>query len=74
MTTELVLLLGMFGFILGGVFLGESGPRRVFANSAPRLGAHVERQLSIGNQFVFENGEGVRWLRPNGPAPLGVPQ
>ena len=73
MTTELVLLLGMFGFILGGVFLGENGPRRIFANSAPRLGAHMERQMTIGNRFTFD-GAGVQWVRPNAPAPLGEPQ
>ena len=73
MTTELVLLLGMFGFILGGAFLGENGPRRVFERAAPRLGAHVERQLNVGYQFRFRNGAPVEWQRPGGPAPLGSP-
>ena len=73
MTTELVLLLGMFAFILGGAFLGDNGPRRVFERSAPRLGAHIERQITIGHRFRFRNGDSIRWVRPNGPAPLGSP-
>ena len=35
MTTEVVLLLGIFAFIVGGLFFGPKGPIQVFANSGP---------------------------------------
>lgn len=73
MTTELVLLLGLFAFILGGAFLGDRGPRKVFERAAPRLGARVEQQISIGQRFPFRDGNSVEWARPNGGAPLGSP-
>ncbi|MCJ8275284.1 MAG: hypothetical protein HRT44_06040 [Bdellovibrionales bacterium] len=73
MTTDLVLLFGLFVFILGGAFLGDKGPRNVFKDAAPRLGARVEGQISIGNRFPFRDGKAIRWVRPNGAAPLGTP-
>lgn len=73
MTTELVLLLGLFAFILGGAFLGDSGPRRVFEDAAPRLGARVEQHITIGHRFPFENGNKVTWGRPSGAPPTGAP-
>lgn len=51
MTTELVLLLGLFTFILLGAFFGNRGPDKVFFNSAPRLAAHLESQLETGAGF-----------------------
>jgi len=49
MTTESVLLLGLFAFILGGIFLNpNSGPVATYRASGPRLGAMVERDLSVG--------------------------
>ena len=73
MTTELVLLLGLFAFILGGAFLGDNGPRKVFERSAPRLGARVESQITIGRKFRFRDGNSIEWARPNGGPPLGAP-
>ena len=73
MTTELVLLLGLFVFILGGAFMGNSGPKQVFEEAAPRLGGRVENSIVIGHRFPFENGGRVPWRTPNGAPPLGSP-
>lgn len=73
MTTELILLLGLFVFILGSAFLGESGPRRVFEEAAPRLGARVEQNITFGHRFPSRDGRPVSWRRPDGAAPLGSP-
>lgn len=73
MTTELVLLLGLFVFILGGAFLGDKGPRKVFEDAGPRLGARVEQNITIGHRVPFENGAPVGWRRPSGAPPLGSP-
>ena len=73
MTTELVLLLGLFVFILGGAFLGDNGPRKVFEDAAPRLGARVENNITIGHRFPFEFGSKVAWRKPTGAPPLGSP-
>lgn len=73
MTTELVLLLGLFVFILGGAFLGDKGPRKVFEEAAPKLGARVEQHIVIGHRFPFENGKKVNWKKPDGAPPLGSP-
>jgi hypothetical protein len=70
MTVEYILLFGMFAFILLGGFMGEKGPKNIFKNSAPRLGAHVEKQLNVGHQFTFQ---GNNWEVPPGPAPTGKP-
>ncbi|MDC0980319.1 hypothetical protein OAQ84_01145 [Bdellovibrionales bacterium] len=48
MTTELVLLLGIYAFIVIGVFLGDGGPIETFKKSAPRLAAKIERNVSVG--------------------------
>ncbi len=73
MTTELVLILGLFVFILGGAFLGDRGPGKIFEQAAPRLGARVEQNITIGHRFPFRDGNPVEWARPNGAAPLGSP-
>lgn len=73
MTTELVLLLGLFAFILGGAFMGDKGPRKVFSDAAPRLAARIENQQSIGHRFNFKGSGPVGWGKPNGAAPLGSP-
>ncbi|MCB0422135.1 MAG: hypothetical protein KDD61_14145 [Bdellovibrionales bacterium] len=52
MTTELVLLLGIYAFIVIGVFLGDSGPIETFKKSAPRLAAKVERNVSVGYKWT----------------------
>ncbi len=68
MTTEAVLILGLFVFILLGIFLGDSGPRAVFARSGPRLGARIETHITIGNRFL-QNGAENKWETP----PVGSP-
>lgn len=67
MTVELLLLLGVYGFILLGVFLGPNGPVEVFKKSGPRLAARVERNISVGDGFrVSKDGAGVSWIKPEG--------
>jgi len=51
MTTELVLLLGIFAFVLLGAFLGPSGPKSIFLQGGPHLAARIEKQLSTGAGF-----------------------
>lgn len=67
MTTELVLLLGIYAFVVLGVFLGDSGPIQTFKKSAPRLAARIERNITVGQGFrVSKDGEGVVWKKPEG--------
>ena len=65
MTTELVLLLTIFAFVLLGVFIGDAGPIATFNNSAPRLGARIERNISVGSGFrnKLKNAE-IQWDEP----------
>ena len=49
MTTEFVLLLGLYAFLLIGAFIGESGPAATIKKAAPRLGAKIERSIAVGN-------------------------
>lgn len=71
MTIEYILLLGLFAFILVGAFTGEKGPLKVFENSAPRLGARVEQQMSTGSQF---RGLKNDWQLPPTAPPTGLPE
>ncbi len=71
MTLEVTLLLGMFAFILGGAFFGESGPLRVFKDSGPRLGARIEKHVTTGRGFVVEGGARNKWSAPDSAAPTG---
>jgi len=64
MTTELVLLLSIFAFILMGVFLGDMGPLETFKNAGPRLGARVERNIAIGHKFQALDGSKPDWRSP----------
>lgn len=64
MTTELVLLLGIYAYIIMGVFLGDFGPLATFKGSGPRLAARIERNITIGNQFKGADGEMARWKAP----------
>lgn len=61
MTTELVLLLGIYAYILMGVFLGPSGPLETFKKSGPRLGARIERNISVGQSFQGRDGSKPSW-------------
>lgn len=71
MTTEVVLLLGIFVFLVGGLFFGEKGPIRVFEKSGPRLAARVEKQITIGRTFTPDNGRAVRFVAPSKPPATG---
>lgn len=69
MTVELVLLLGIYAFLVIGALLGDLGPIETFKKSAPRLGARIERNISTGDGFrQSADGKGVRWNKPNGPS------
>lgn len=63
MTTELVLLLGLYAFILLGVFLGDSGPLATFKQSAPRLAARIERNVATGRGFrqTGDSSQQIDW-------------
>lgn len=68
MTVELVLLLGIYAFLVLGAFLGELGPVATFKKSAPRLAARVERNVSVGDGFrASADGSGVAWVQPPKP-------
>lgn len=71
MTIEYILLFSLMAFLMMGAFVGEKGPMKVFENSAPRLGARVEQQLSTGTEF---RGLKNDWQMPPGEAPTGQPQ
>ena len=67
MTVELVLLLGIYVFIVIGAFLGPTGPIATFKKSGPRLAAKIERNISVGDGFrVSNDGGGVVWQKPTG--------
>lgn len=67
MTTELVLLLGVYVFLVLGAFLGDLGPIETFKRSGPRLGARVERNISVGSGFESSrDGSAVKWQAPQG--------
>jgi hypothetical protein len=65
MTTEAVLIWAISGFIILGTFLGEMGPLATFRKSGPRLGATIERDISVGTEFQKASEPGRRapnWL------------
>ncbi len=66
MTVEIVLLMGLYAFIILGAFLGPVGPVETFKNSAPRLAARVERNVAVGNGFrLSSDGRAVVWKKPS---------
>lgn len=68
MTVELVLLMGIYGFLILGAFLGDLGPIETFKKSAPRLAARVERNISTGDGFrTSKDGKNVNWVKPDVP-------
>ena len=71
MTTEFVLILGLYAFILMGVFFGDHGPKGTFDKSAPRLAAILERDMAAGKEFHnAEDGQPfINWLDPKKGAP-----
>jgi hypothetical protein len=70
-TTELVLLLGLFAFLVGPVFFGEKGPIQVFGRSGPRLAARIEKHLTIGREFKIKGGQYNLWQAPDTNPPDG---
>lgn len=65
MTTEIVLLLAIFAFIVLGIFLGDLGPIATFHNSGPYLGAKIERQISIGHNAYKDGLRVPEWIEEN---------
>ena len=64
MTTELVLLLSMFVFLVLGGFIRDGGPGKTFKESGPRLAARIERDLATGDGFNGKDGQKSKWLAP----------
>lgn len=64
MTTEFVLLLGLYAFILLGAFLGDRGPMATFRSSGPRFAAKVERNITTGRGFQnpTKGQQSLYWL------------
>lgn len=59
MTVELVLLLiVVFGI---GLKFFSSAPMDAFKQSAPRLGARVEKHLASGTGFKDKTGSSLNW-------------
>jgi hypothetical protein len=48
MTIEYVLLLGLYAFILLGLFGSDKGPKATFDKATPRLAAKLEQDMSVG--------------------------
>lgn len=65
MTTEFILLLGLYAFILLGAFLGEKGPMSTFKSAGPRMAAKLEKDVSVGKGFRDSQGRAVMYLDPN---------
>jgi hypothetical protein len=51
MSTELLIILMVLVFFLFPVFM-KTGPKQVFAENAPKLGARMERQIETGAGFT----------------------
>jgi hypothetical protein len=64
-TTELVLLLGLFAFLVGGALFGKTGPVAVFGKSGPRLAARLERNVQVGREFKNVDGSYEQWIKPS---------
>ncbi len=71
MTTELVLLLSMFVFIVLGGFTGDGGPRNTFKQSGPKLAARLERDLATGSGFNAKDGKSNEWKVPKAKVETG---
>jgi hypothetical protein len=61
MTTEIVLILAIYGFVILGTFLGDLGPIATFKKSGPRLGAKIERDISVGTEFQKDGSRKPSW-------------
>ena len=56
MTTEAILILFLSVVIILGVYFGPNGPINTFKDAGPRLGAKIERNISIGSGFMQDSG------------------
>lgn len=63
MTVELILIVSLWAYILLGVFFGDLGPIETFRKSAPRLAAHIEKDLAVGRGFK-KDGKSLKWGEP----------
>jgi hypothetical protein len=67
MSSEFVLLLGIYAFVIMGAFIGDKGPVATFQDAGPRLGARVERNMAVGYRFKDKSQGGasiIKWLPP----------
>ncbi len=71
MTTELVLRLGLFAFLVGPIFFGEKGPIQVFGRSGPRLAARIEKHITVGREYKMKGGQYNLWQAPDTNPPDG---
>jgi len=74
MSTELILLLSIYAFILLGVFFNkDSGVPATFTKSGPRLAARMEANISTGGGFADPMGakSPPNWRKPNSRPPGG---
>lgn len=64
MVTELIIILTLF-FIVAGVFVGKL--QTTFKDSAPKLGARIEKQIETGSGFSEASQDGrnpILWKKP----------
>lgn len=59
MVSEVIILLTLF-FIVAGVFVGKM--KTTFEDSAPKLGAKIEKHLETGSEFAAKGD--IRWEKP----------
>ncbi len=72
MTTEYVLILALYAFILLGAFI--PGPIQTFQTSGPRLTGQIEKEISVGGAPLpqgqtFWNALQVQWQDPSQGGP-----
>ncbi len=64
MTTEFILLLTVFVFVIVGIF---KTPTETFETAGPRLGYRIQKQIETGTEFSFKSRQlpnGVQWSKP----------
>lgn len=60
----MVLLLTIYVFVFFGLFIKkDSGFSDTFKTSAPRLAAHIERDLNVGHRFTDQDGKSIKWVQ-----------
>jgi hypothetical protein len=64
MSTEMVIILGLFAFILFGVFVGDNGPKATFRKASPLLGAKLEKHIETGPGFTYSPDAEIKWGPP----------